>query len=176
MGVKPWYIKKRIIPKKAPEVPRPKKARQVQLNAMVLPAVFLDWHNIIHYKFLPSGLAVNMEYCFKVLHHLYGAKRRKQSELCQQLDFVPWWQCTVSQFTTNMWFFMKTTLSQCCSYWYSPPPDVGPCDFFLLLIRMTFKACFVIPEDIRQNRECAEGYYTKQYVQQMFCELERMFT
>ena len=63
------------------ESPRPKKARQVRSNVMVLLTVFFDYHGVVHQEFLPQGRTVNKEYYLEVMRRLREAIRKKCPEL-----------------------------------------------------------------------------------------------
>ena len=62
---------------------RPKKARQVRANVMVLLTVFFDCNGVVHHEFLPQDRTVNKEYYLEVMCRLLEAIRQKCAELCK---------------------------------------------------------------------------------------------
>ena len=73
---------------KRPEGPRPKKARQVRSNVMVLLTVVFNCNGVLHHEFLPQGRIANKEYYLEVMRRLREAIRQKCTEFWKYQSWI----------------------------------------------------------------------------------------
>lgn len=115
---------------KAPEEPRPKKARQVRSNVKVLLTVFFDYNGVVHHEFLPEGRTVNKEYYLQVMRRLREAIRRKRPDLWQNNS----WLLHHDNAPAHTSLLVRDFLAKNNTVITPQPPyspDLAPCDFFL---------------------------------------------